>query len=71
MMTNEDDLIYRAWREAESYQVPMTTEGQQLADRRFYAFTKGWKAHKKSMEDFMDKGCIERGCPCYDSRETK
>lgn len=35
---------YHAWRESESYQVPMTEEGVELADRRLKAFTKGWNA---------------------------
>ena len=39
---NEDKLVYHAWRNAESYQVPMTEQGQKLADARYYAFKKGW-----------------------------
>jgi ribosomal protein S21 len=38
----EEDLIYRAWRDSESYQVPMTKEGEEKAQARFYAFKKGW-----------------------------
>jgi hypothetical protein len=34
----ENELIYRAWRDSESYQVPMTDEGTKLADMRFRAF---------------------------------
>lgn len=70
-MTDEDQELYLAWRESEANQVPMTQDGIDRAEQRFTGFIKGWRAHKKSMEDFMDKGCIERGCPCYDSRDTK
>lgn len=35
---------YEAWRESESYQIPMTDEGVELANRRLRAFTKGWNA---------------------------
>jgi hypothetical protein len=55
-MPTEEDLIYRAWRDAESYQVPMTKEGEKLAEMRFYAFTKGWayaKFHTKTNDVYM------------------
>lgn len=42
MSEEEDKLIYNAWRNAESYQVPMTEEGVKLADARYYGFCKGW-----------------------------
>jgi hypothetical protein len=38
----EGKMIYQAWRNAESYQVPMTEEGVRLADARYYGFCKGW-----------------------------
>ena len=38
----EGKMIYQAWRNAESYQVPMTEEGVRLADSRYYGFCKGW-----------------------------
>ena len=38
----EGKMIYNAWRNAESYQVPMTEEGVKLADARYYGFRKGW-----------------------------
>ena len=41
---NAKSKAYEAWRESESYQVPMTEEGVELADRRLKAFTKGWDA---------------------------
>jgi len=52
-MTDEERVIYDAWREAEHYQVPMTTEGADLAERRWHAFKKGWEACKQheSMDD--------------------
>lgn len=63
-MTDEDRVIYDAWREAEHYQVPMTTEGADLAERRWKAFQKGWKAAENHFKQFMDEGCFERGCAC-------
>lgn len=42
MSEEEGKMIYNAWRNAESYQVPMTEEGQKLADSRYYGFCKGW-----------------------------
>lgn len=44
---------YLAWRESESYQVPMTEEGVELADKRFKAFTKGWNAALKHAIDVL------------------
>lgn len=41
-MSNEE-TIYRAWRDAEAYQVPMTVEGEKLAQMRFFAFKRGWE----------------------------
>ena len=38
----EGKMIYQAWRNAESYQVPMTEDGVRLADARYYGFCKGW-----------------------------
>lgn len=35
---------YDAWRESESYQVPMTDEGVELANKRWVYFEKGYKA---------------------------
>jgi hypothetical protein len=64
------DEMYYAWRESEAYQVPMTQEGVDRANLRWKSFQKGWQAHKKFIETFMDKGCIERGCPCYDPRDN-
>ncbi len=59
----EEDLIYRAWRDSESYQVPMTREGEEKAQARFYAFKKGWayaKFHTKHNDVFM-KDYYEHG----------
>lgn len=59
----EEDLIYIAWRESESYQVPMTREGEKLAEARFYGFKKGWmyaKFHTEHntiyIKDYYDYG---------------
>lgn len=41
-MNNQDQLIYDAWRDSEAYAVPMTEEGERLANQRFYGFKKGW-----------------------------
>ena len=35
-------LIENAFRDSESYQVPMTEEGLKLQNMRYYAFKKGW-----------------------------
>ena len=35
---------YDAWRESESYQVPMTPEGEELANKRWLSFEKGYYA---------------------------
>lgn len=60
-LQNNDDLIHRAWRDAEAYAVPMTKEGQELADMRFSSFKQGWiyakfhtehnEVHKRSFDD--------------------
>jgi len=34
--------VYHAWRNSESYQIPMTEEGMKLADARYHGFRKGW-----------------------------
>ncbi len=55
-MQTEEDLIYRAWRDSESYQIPMTAEGEKLAELRLKAFTKGWayaKFHTKTNDVYM------------------
>jgi len=44
--SEEDQLIYRAWRDSEAYQVPMTEEGEKLAEARHYAFKRGWEYAK-------------------------
>ena len=61
--TTEEDLIYQAWRDSEAYQVPMTAEGEKLAQQRFHGFKKGWayaKFHTKTndvyMKDYYDHG---------------
>jgi len=38
------DEAYLAWREVESYQVPMTEEGEEKAQQRWINFRKGWNA---------------------------
>lgn len=42
-MNLSEQLIYNAWRDAEAYQVPMTVEGEKLAQARYYAFKRGWE----------------------------
>jgi len=70
-MTDEERDIYLAWREAESWQVPMTEEGQELANRRYTAFKRGWEASIVNLSQKMDIGCLERGCACFDDRIDK
>jgi hypothetical protein len=41
-MDEEDKVIYNAWRDSESYQVPMTDHGVKMADARYYGFRNGW-----------------------------
>ena len=41
-MAEDEKIIYDAWRNAESYQVPMTDQGLKLADARYYGFKRGW-----------------------------
>ncbi len=46
----EQGLVYEAWRNSEAYQVPVTIEGEQAAEKRYYSFKKGWeyaKFHEK------------------------
>lgn len=50
MVTTRNTSMYNAWRESESYQVPMTDEGVELADRRLKSFTKGWNAAIKQAQ---------------------
>ena len=44
MKTNQ--LIELAFRDSESYQVPMTEEGLKLAEIRYQAFIRGWRYHE-------------------------
>ena len=44
MKTNR--LVELAFRDSESYQVPMTEEGLKLAEMRYQAFIRGWRYHK-------------------------
>jgi hypothetical protein len=56
-------LIEQAWRDSESYQVPMTDEGEKLAKQRFYGFQKGWnyaKFHTETSDVYM-KDYYEHG----------
>jgi hypothetical protein len=62
-MNDNDELIYRAWRDSESYQIPVTEEGQKLADIRYRAFKKGWayaqfyaKHGDIYMKDYLEYG---------------
>lgn len=62
-MQTEEDLIYQAWRDSESYQVPATMQGENNANQRYYGFKKGWmyaKFHTKTNDVFM-KDYYEHG----------
>ena len=39
---DDEKVIHNAFRDAESYQIPMTEKGLKLADARYYGFCKGW-----------------------------
>ena len=41
-IVDDEKLIHNAFRDAESYQIPMTEQGLKLADARYYGFCKGW-----------------------------
>jgi hypothetical protein len=59
----DEKLIEQAWRDSESYQVPMTEEGEKLAKQRFYGFQKGWnyaKFHTETCDIYM-KDYYEHG----------
>ena len=43
-MGDKDKAAYRAWRRSEAYQVPMTKEGMERADKRYHEFKKGFYA---------------------------
>ena len=59
----DNSVIYTAWRDSEAYQVPMTEEGQRLADIRYAAFRKGWAYHKFYLEhgEVYMKDYLEHG----------
>ena len=55
-------IIHNAFRDAESYQIPMTEQGLKMADARYYGFRKGWayaqyyaKYGHTDMKDFNDE----------------
>ena len=61
-IVDDDKIIYDAWRNAESYQVPMTEQGLKLADARYYGFCKGWAYAKfyaehghTDMKDYFER----------------
>ena len=41
-IVDDEKVIHNAFRDAESYQIPMTEEGMKLADARYHGFRKGW-----------------------------
>lgn len=58
-----EELIYRAWRDSESYSLPVTEEGMKLAEMRYRGFKKGWEYaefHAKTgnihMKDYLEHG---------------
>ena len=72
MNNEEDKLIYSAWRDSESYAVPMTEEGQRLADQRFYGFRLGWIYAKFHSEtgDVYRKDYLEHGPRTEDDQDS-
>ena len=61
-IVDDERVIYDAWRNAESYQVPMTEQGVKLADARYYGFRKGWAYAKfytehghTDMKDYFER----------------
>jgi hypothetical protein len=46
MKMTDDEQLFRAWRNSEAYQVPMTEEGERLAAHRWYGFQLGWEYAK-------------------------
>jgi len=42
-MNEHERLIEMAFRDSESYQVPMTEEGLKLQEMRYFAFKRGWQ----------------------------
>ena len=73
-MNDQDKLIYDAWRDSESYQVPVTEEGQKLADRRYRSFSTGWKYAKFHsehgtvyMKDYIDDALHSMDMPSSDA----
>jgi len=61
-IVDDERVIYDAWRNAESYQVPMTEQGVKLADARYYGFCKGWAYAKfyaehghTDMKDYFER----------------
>jgi hypothetical protein len=52
---------YIAWRESEAYAVPMTNEGVELANKRWFSFNKGYNAGiKEAVEQLMELHEIEQ-----------
>ena len=39
---SSERILYDAWRDSESYAVPMTEEGEKLAVQRLHGFKLGW-----------------------------
>ena len=61
-IVGDEKVIHSAFRDAESYQIPMTEQGLKLADARYYGFCKGWAYAKffaehghTDMKDFNDE----------------
>jgi hypothetical protein len=61
-MINEEQIIYDAWRDSEAYGVPMTEEGEKLAQNRFRTFRLGWDYHRFYLKhgDVYMKDYLER-----------
>ena len=54
--SEKEQLVHRAWRDSEAYQVPMTEEGEKLAQARYHTFKRGWeyaKFHTRHDNIFM------------------
>jgi hypothetical protein len=62
-MKDDERLLYIAWRNSEAYQVPITEDGEKLAEQRWYGFKQGWEYHEfylkhkhTDMKDFLEEG---------------
>jgi hypothetical protein len=59
---DNEQLIYDAWRDSEAYGIPMTEEGEKLAEIRLRSFRRGWEYHRFYLQhgDVYMKDYLER-----------